>query len=48
MNFTLDNIILVGSILLFASILAGKTSFRFGVPTLIFFLIVWYSESAHS
>jgi cell volume regulation protein A len=40
MNFTLDNIILVGSILLFASILAGKTSFRFGVPTLIFFLIV--------
>src|SRR5690606_6270659 len=32
------NVILVGSILLLISIIAGKTSYRFGVPTLIFFL----------
>lgn len=40
MTLTIENILLVGSILLFISILAGKTSYRFGVPTLIFFLIV--------
>ena len=35
-----ENILLVGSILLLISIVAGKTSSRFGVPTLILFLIV--------
>ena len=35
-----ENILLVGSVLLLISILAGKTSSRFGVPTLILFLIV--------
>ncbi len=40
MNITIDNIILIGSILLFISILAGKTSIRLGVPTLILFVIV--------
>lgn len=40
MDLTIENILLVGSILLFLSILAGKTSYRFGVPTLIFFLVV--------
>ena len=40
MIITIDNILLIGSILLFISILAGKTSFRLGVPTLIFFVIV--------
>jgi len=34
------NILLIGSILLLISIIAGKTIRRFGVPTLIFFLIV--------
>ena len=34
------NILLISSLLLLVSILAGKTSSRFGVPTLIFFLIV--------
>ncbi|MCW5910346.1 MAG: potassium/proton antiporter [Cyclobacteriaceae bacterium] len=38
MNLTAENILLIGSILLFISILAGKTSYKFGVPTLIFFL----------
>lgn len=40
MNLTIENIILVGSILLLISIIAGKTSYRFGVPTLILFLAV--------
>lgn len=40
MNITAENILLIGSLLLFISILAGKTSYKFGVPTLIFFLIV--------
>lgn len=38
MHLTIENIILVGSILLLISIFAGKTSYKFGVPTLIFFL----------
>jgi cell volume regulation protein A len=33
-----ENIILIGSILLIASIIANKTSFKLGIPTLIFFL----------
>lgn len=40
MNLTIENILLVGSILLFVSIIAGKTSYRFGVPTLLFFLAI--------
>ncbi len=34
------NILLIGSLLLLLSIIAGKTTSRLGVPTLIFFLIV--------
>lgn len=40
MNLTTENILLVGSILLFISLLAGKTSARFGVPVLIFFVAI--------
>lgn len=40
MNLSPENILLVGSLLLLISIVAGKTSSRFGVPTLILFLIV--------
>ena len=40
MTITIENILLVGSILIFISVLAGKTSFRVGVPTLIFFLAI--------
>ena len=32
------NILLVGSVLLFMSILAGKTGYKFGVPMLLLFL----------
>ncbi len=38
MIFTGENILLVGSILLFVSILVGKTGYRFGVPALLLFL----------
>ena len=37
---TSGNILLIGSILLFVSIAVSKTSARFGVPTLLLFLIV--------
>lgn len=40
MNLTIENILLVGSLLLFLSIVVGKTSYRFGVPTLILFLSI--------
>ncbi len=40
MDITTENVLLVGSLLLLISILAGKTSYRFGVPTLILFLAV--------
>lgn len=40
MNLTIENILLVGSLLLFISIVVGKTSYKFGVPTLLFFLTI--------
>ena len=40
MLFSAENILLVGSILLFVSIVVGKTGYRFGVPALLLFLLV--------
>ena len=40
MQLTTENILLIGSILLFVSLIAGKTSTKFGVPVLIFFLAI--------
>ena len=40
MILTTENILLIGSILLFISLIAGKTSFKFGVPVLIFFIAI--------
>ncbi|MGC1242945.1 MAG: potassium/proton antiporter [Chryseosolibacter sp.] len=40
MSFTSENILLLGSLLLFISIISSKTSFRIGIPTLILFLII--------
>ena len=40
MTLTTENILLIGSILLFISLIAGKTSYKFGVPVLIFFLAI--------
>ena len=40
MGFSTANIILVGSILLIASIIGNKTSYKLGIPTLIFFLMI--------
>lgn len=40
MTITTENILLVGSVLIFISVLAGKTSLRIGVPTLLLFLVI--------
>lgn len=40
MIFTAENVLLIGSILLFTSIIASKTGYKFGVPALLLFLIV--------
>ncbi|AKP53969.1 potassium/proton antiporter [Cyclobacterium amurskyense] len=40
MNITIENIILIGSILLLISIIVGKPSYRFGIPTLLLFLTI--------
>lgn len=40
MFFTTENILLIGSILLFVSLVIGKTGYRFGVPALLLFLLV--------
>lgn len=40
MNLTTENILLIGSLLLLISVLAGKTSHKFGVPTLLLFLTI--------
>ena len=40
MILTAENILLIGSILLFVSIVVGKTGYRFGVPALLLFLLV--------
>ncbi len=40
MTLSIENVLLLGSILLFISIVASKTSFKFGIPALILFLIV--------
>ena len=40
MIFTAENILLIGSILLFVSIVVVKTGYRFGVPALLLFLLV--------
>ncbi len=40
MVVTAENFLLVGSVLLFISIIVGKTGYRFGVPALLLFLFV--------
>jgi len=40
MSLSGENILLFGSVLLFLSIIASKTSGKFGIPTLILFLII--------
>lgn len=40
MAFSAENFLLIGSVLLFVSIAAGKTGYRFGVPALLLFLAV--------
>lgn len=40
MELTTENILLIGSILLFISLIAGKTSYKTGVPVLVFFVAI--------
>lgn len=40
MSLPFDVFILIASILLFFSLLAGKTGYKFGVPTLLIFLFI--------
>ena len=40
MEFTSQGILLIGSILTFCSILISKTGYKFGIPTLLLFLLV--------
>lgn len=40
MIISAENFLLIASILLFVSIIAGKTGYRFGVPALLLFLVV--------
>ena len=40
MEFSAENILLIGAILIFCAILISKTGYRFGVPTLLLFLLV--------
>ena len=40
MDITIENILLLGSVLLLISIIVGETSYRFGVPTLLLFLAI--------
>lgn len=40
MIFNAENVLLIGSILLFVSIIVSKTGYRFGIPTLLVFLLV--------
>lgn len=40
MLFTSENFLLIGSLLVFISIVVGKTGYRFGVPALLLFLLV--------
>lgn len=40
MNVTIENILLIGSVLLMISIIAGKTSYKVGVPVIMLFVII--------
>ena len=40
MDLTTENILLIGSLLLLISIIVGKTSYKFGIPTLLLFLVI--------
>ena len=37
-NITSENVVLVGALLLFVAVMAGKVAYRFGAPALLLFL----------
>ncbi|HOS85185.1 MAG TPA: potassium/proton antiporter [Bacteroidales bacterium] len=40
MDITSQNFLLIGSLLLFVSIIAGKTSYKFGIPVVVLFISI--------
>lgn len=40
MTFSAENILLLGSILVFSAIIISKTGYKLGVPSLLVFLVV--------
>ena len=40
MYLTAENILLIGSILIFSAIIISKAGYKFGVPALLLFLLV--------
>jgi cell volume regulation protein A len=40
MSLTFDNALLIAAVMIFISLIAGKTSYKFGVPVLLFFLSI--------
>lgn len=40
MHFTTENILLIGSVLIFSAVILSKAGYKFGVPALLLFLIV--------
>jgi NhaP-type Na+/H+ and K+/H+ antiporter len=40
MTFSIEIFLLIAAILLLISLLAGKTSYKFGIPTLLLFLVI--------
>lgn len=47
MNLTIENILLVGSLLLFISIVVSKISDKFSLPTLLIFLAIGMLAGSH-
>lgn len=46
MNLTIELFILIASILLFFSLIVGKTGYRFGVPVLLLFLFIGFAAGS--
>lgn len=40
MDITSQNFLLIGSLLLFISLIAGKTSYKFGIPVVVLFISI--------
>ena len=46
MNITIELFLLIASILLFFSLIVGKSGYRFGVPVLLLFLFIGFAAGS--